>query len=185
MMKLNLKNNKAGPAPRRGFTLLEVLVAISILMVAVAAPITIAQKGLSSAVYSKDQMIASYLAQDAIEYIKNRRDLLTINDPNFSWGSLDAFALCKTDSVEGGNGCRIDTVNNGSITYDDSTLPLTKDLVNGFYSYDSTAPATKFYRNIKIKLPATVGGSVDEALVTVTVYWSGGSVAVSTLIYNY
>ena len=56
-----------------GFTLVEALVAISILMVAVASPMVIAQKGLNSANYSRDQMTATFLAEDALEFIKNFR----------------------------------------------------------------------------------------------------------------
>src|SRR6185369_6180494 len=57
-----------------GFTIIETLVAIAILMIAIAGPLTVAQKGLTSSIYARDQMIASYLAQDAIEYVKNVRD---------------------------------------------------------------------------------------------------------------
>ena len=51
------------------FTLVEALVAISILMIAIASPMTLAQKGLSTATQSKDQMIAAFLAQgmDALD----------------------------------------------------------------------------------------------------------------------
>ena len=41
--------------PSSGFTLIETLVAISLLLIAVASPLTIAQKGLASAIYAKDR----------------------------------------------------------------------------------------------------------------------------------
>jgi type II secretory pathway pseudopilin PulG len=188
MIRFNLK---------KGFTLLEALVAVSILMVAVVAPMTIAQKGLSSANYSKSQMIASYLAQDAIEYIKNVRDQIAIRN-NFDWGDLSLFGdtdtktLCKSD-----DGCEIDTIKD--ITTDSSAVTtyslvnpnhLWTDNINGFYGYTSGVgyAETIFTRQIKIALSDKPDSKSNkyEALVTVTVGWTGGnSVEVKTLIFNY
>lgn len=59
----------------KGFTIIETLVAITILMISIAGPLTIAQKSLMAASYAKDQVIASFLAQDLMEKIKNDRDV--------------------------------------------------------------------------------------------------------------
>jgi len=56
---------------QKGFTIIETLVAVTLLMIAIAGPLLIASKGLTSALYAKDQMTASYLAQEAMETIKN------------------------------------------------------------------------------------------------------------------
>ena len=170
MIKLNLKNNR-----QKGFTLLEALVAISILMVAVSAPIAIAQKGLSSAVYSKDQMIASYLAQDALEYIKNKRDEITINDANSDWQDLSLFRQAD-QSCFSANGCDIDTVL-GNIRSFDKGVFLAKDS-DSFYGHSGTD--IKFTRQVIMKDIFS-----NEVLVTVTVAWPAGSVIVNTLIFNY
>jgi type II secretory pathway pseudopilin PulG len=193
MIRFNLKFKNINS----GFTLLEALVAVSILMVAVVAPMTVAQKGLSSAVYAKNQMIASYLAQDAIEYIKNVRDQVAIRN-NFDWGDLSLFGdtdtktLCKSD-----DGCEIDTIKD--ITTDSSAVTtyslvnpnhLWTDNINGFYGYTSGVgyAETIFTRQIKIALSDKPDSKSNkyEALVTVTVGWTGGnSVEVKTLIFNY
>lgn len=180
MIRLNLKKNS-------GFTLLEALVAVSILMVAVSAPITIAQKGLSSAVYSKDQMIASYLAQDVIEYIKNKRDEVSINNPNFDWEDLDILTGCIVDDITTSDniGCQIDTtkeISDSAISAYSNNTALSKDS-NNFYTYGG-ATETKFKRQIQIKLN-NIGGSQDEALVVVTIRWGENILNVRTLIYNY
>lgn len=159
MSKINFK---------KGFTLLEALVAISILMVAVVSPITIAQKGLSSASYSKSQMIASYLAQDAIEYVKNVRDNNKITNDDWLFG---------LDPCEFG-GCQIDTINRLVSSYDKS-VPLKLD-GNGFYG--SVGTDTNFTRQIKIDVSED---NPKEAMITVTVSWGTDSVEVKTLIYNY
>ena len=158
----------------KGFTLLEALVAISILMVAVVAPITIAQKGLSSSYYSKNQMIASYLAQDAIEYIKNIRDMNVINEN--PW--LDRLDLCL-----GVNICMIDTnanVGEGEVMADDETPLKIQDGFYGFYGDD-----TNFTRTIKIT-KQEISGVDDQAMITVTVSWGAieNTIIVKTLIFN-
>lgn len=177
MFKLILKK-------KRGFTLLEALVAISILMVAVVAPITIAQKGLSSAVYSKNQMTASYLAQDALEYVINKKDqkaIENIGSARDSYDWLGSFIGCL-DSDE----CAIDTVFNsgeGKIEVDGEYTFLKKD-TNGFYGYGGSSGETNFKRWVN------VSETEDDvsALVTVIVSWSEDNddkIEVKSLIYNY
>ena len=70
---------------KKAFTLVEALVAISILMIAIAGPMTLAQKSLSTAILSKDQMIAGFLAQDAIEAVKNIRDQIAVSQTTGDW----------------------------------------------------------------------------------------------------
>ena len=189
MIKIIFKNKKS----KAGFTLLEALVAISILMVAVAAPITIAQKGLSSASYSKNQMIASYLAQDAIEYLINKRDGVTINDGTaHDWAALwtdPDFSKCvKTDTND--NFCQIDTNlegGKGGIVSDTNQV-MKKTETDSFYGFGGIA--TIFTRKIQV-IRNPDSDNQDEALITVTVSWGTGtvdstnSVVVKTLIYNY
>lgn len=77
MKTFNLpKNNKvkALTSSGRGFTLVETLVAITILMIAIAGPLAIVSKGMRTALYSKDQMAAAFLAQETMESVKNGRD---------------------------------------------------------------------------------------------------------------
>lgn len=58
----------------RGFTLIETLVAIAILAIAVAGPLVAASRALVAAQLSRDQLVASYLAQEGIEYLRYFRD---------------------------------------------------------------------------------------------------------------
>ncbi len=59
---------------RRGFTLIETLVAVTILTLSVVAPLYVADRVLVASQTSRDQLTASYLAQEGIEYLRSMRD---------------------------------------------------------------------------------------------------------------
>ncbi len=59
---------------RRGFTLIETMIAITILTLAMAGPLYTASRSIVAAQTSRDQLTASYLAQEGIEYARMMRD---------------------------------------------------------------------------------------------------------------
>ena len=100
--------NKQNFKDKKGFTIIETLVAITILMISIAGPLTIAQKGFNAGIYAKDQVTASYLAQDAMEYIKNVRDNNVFASPSQDWLlGFDLDNRCKSLN----NICKITTIN--------------------------------------------------------------------------
>ncbi|MFA6158790.1 MAG: prepilin-type N-terminal cleavage/methylation domain-containing protein [Candidatus Paceibacterota bacterium] len=166
-----------------GFTLVESMVAVSILSVAITGPLLIAQKGIASAVYSRDQVTASYLAQEAVEYIRNARD--TNGNNGSSW--LNGFDACVSP-----NFCVIDARYPDFTTVDGSGLPLavkgctgvggicpnislnksTSGIGAGLYGYESSAngfTTTPFVRAVSLVM---VGGGQDQAILTVRVSWT-------------
>lgn len=86
MKKRYTKNNS-------GFTIIETLVAISILVISITGPMVIVSQSLKSAYYARDQITVFYLAQEAIEYIRNVRDT---NDFNGATDWLDGIAANST-----------------------------------------------------------------------------------------
>ena len=58
----------------RGYSLVEVLVAISVLLIALVGPMTIAQSGLKRSAQSKDNTMAVFLAQEGIEAVVKIRE---------------------------------------------------------------------------------------------------------------
>ncbi len=57
-----------------GFTLIETMIAVTILTFAVAGPLYTASRAILAATISRDQLTASYLAQEGIEYVRALRD---------------------------------------------------------------------------------------------------------------
>lgn len=68
MLRFNKKNKKGG------FTLVESLVAILIFTVSVTAMLVVLGGGVSEIDYVKRKVVANYLAQEGIEYVRNMRD---------------------------------------------------------------------------------------------------------------
>jgi prepilin-type N-terminal cleavage/methylation domain-containing protein len=165
---------------QRGFTLVETLVAISILVVAIVGPMTIAMRGLQSAFFAKEQLTAIYLAQEAVEIIRMHRDqyaLVQRATSNDNWLSSPSrlTSFCATAS-----GCGVDVnllTNSGirdcSVT-DACRLRYRSSGVTsasrGMYIHGGTFAFSPYTRVVKVQ---DIGGgsNSDEVDVTVTVSW--------------
>lgn len=163
---MNYFNNKN----KKGFTLVEAMVAISILSLAVTGPLVIAQKGISSAIYAKDQITASYLAQEAMEFIKNTKD--NVYAENFNEETPDDW-LTGLSSCLSEDGCVIDVIN-GDIEQCEEECPKMKIYNIGLpseeiyvYGYDENGTESNFTRIIKID----ESKEDEEAKISVEVSW--------------
>lgn len=86
----------------RGFTLVEVLVAVSILLFVIVGPMTIAVQSSRSTEFATEQAIAFFLAQEGLELAQNARDnyqLDTLGDATWDDFRSD-YSACFA-----GNGC--------------------------------------------------------------------------------
>lgn len=59
---------------KNAFTLLETMIAVTIITLAVAGPLYTASRAVVASQIAKDQLTASYLAQEGIEYVRRMRD---------------------------------------------------------------------------------------------------------------
>lgn len=151
--------------PVDGFTLVETLVAITLLTISIAGPLYIAERSFSAARSARDQTIASYLAQEGIEYIRFIRDNNLI--ARVSW-------LTNLGECSGGNSCTVDsTVAIGGsdlVTCPGGVCPaLMYRSTDRLYNQGSATAqnvASKYTRTVTI---ATV--SANEVLVTSQVRW--------------
>jgi len=103
----------------RGYSLVEVLVAITVLLIALVGPLTIAHSGLKRANESKDNTLAVFLAQEGIEAVVKLREDDALDASTYSnlgevWNNMTAIAsLCP---VGGANRCGVEIEDDGSIT---------------------------------------------------------------------
>lgn len=81
----------------KAFTLIETLVAVTILTLAVSGPLWATNAALVSAYTARDKLVASYLAQEGIEYAHAMRDdeylyyAFNLNDPTASTDAWQDF----------------------------------------------------------------------------------------------
>lgn len=149
----------------KGFTLIETFVAISVLLLALVGPLTIATRGLTSAAFARDQIAAYYLSQEAIELIRNKRDNNFLN--SFFWTT--GLSACFTAS-----GCFADSANIDPIfaQCSSSGCPvLRRSTTKGFYTYvpGSETAFSPFTRTIKMEQI-----SDNEVSVSVVISWRTG-----------
>lgn len=166
---------------RTGFTLVETLVAISILSLSILAGFTAVQNSLKSSLTAKDQITAFYLTQEAMELIKNKRDenaLYFITNGSRTW--LTGMAEVANDPCYFGKTCRIDS---GTGTFTDCSVDgascqnLRQDRVinsatKGLYGYTGSWTLTNFRRTIAFQ--QIVAG--QEVKVTITMNWTQGGI---------
>ncbi|HEC94179.1 MAG TPA: prepilin-type N-terminal cleavage/methylation domain-containing protein [Candidatus Kaiserbacteria bacterium] len=64
----------------KGFTLIETLVAIAIIMIAITGPFAATENSINAATIAHDKSTATFLAQEGIEYIHAIRDKVYIKE---------------------------------------------------------------------------------------------------------
>ena len=163
------------PSLSKGFTLVETLVAVLLLSVAIAGPLTIASRGLNAALIAKDQVTAFYLAQDAVEYIRFKRDTTCLtNSPCTTWLGSGPSSLSLCASANGSAICYVDSIANTikvtGTSCTGSALRYDSTAGRNYYSNGSTGTCSPYKRTVKIINP--LNGRSDEAQLIVTIIWS-------------
>jgi len=181
------RHTRTTPSLVRGFTLIETLVAITVLLVAVVGPLTLATRSLNSALVARDQLTASYLAQDAVEYIRHKRDNNFLRGRPWLDGTVSECVAPKICRVESDRGRISDCAGDpGGVCKN-----LTYDEVESIYGYKNVnsndVRSTTFNRTVT--LSPSVDNPNNEYTIDVTVSWNTGSFAHSfttrEYIYNW
>ena len=152
------KNNKHGSGA--GFTIIEIIIAISVLTFGIILVYSAFSTIIVSTYNLSSRFTAAYLAQEGLETVRNLRDTNVINSTTWSAGL--SGSPCDA-------GCMADYKTETPaqlVPYNDALLGLNDD---GFYSYDAGGSPTIFARKITI---TAVSGTSDILNVDVLVSWS-------------
>jgi Tfp pilus assembly protein PilV len=177
---------------QKGYSLIEVMVAVGLLMFAIVGPMTIAVKSSQSALYARQQNTAFFLAQESISIMNAIRNDAALavktgaaTDP-WAWVTNPALTSCKA-----AYGCNIDAVDSTFLnnitscqTATNCTLSYDESAVRGKYRV-GTGEVTPFRRIITLQEVTPY-----EVLVTSKVEWEarvlGGvqTVSLNTSLLN-
>lgn len=182
----------------KGFTLVETLVAITILLLVIIGPLTVAQKGIQNAYYANEQVTAVFLAQEAIEAVRELRDTNALEEyqgwvestngtrNTWKWYTIgsELHPQCKPGPV---TGCAFD-IDASKFQACGSNDCVLKLQTNGIYNHENSGINSPFTR--KVYLGDTTDGGVS---VTVDVTWTsqifGGAttrtVKLQTWVYDH
>ncbi|MFM2330555.1 MAG: hypothetical protein RLZZ26_62 [Candidatus Parcubacteria bacterium] len=150
----------------RGFTLIETMVAVTILTLAIVGPMVTANRSIVAAETARDQLSASYLAQEGIEYVRAVRDNQFLADypANTSQAWIPHFlntgplATCRS-SV-----CGLSPLQAGG------SLALCPSTSGNCAPFSLVSGGTKFARTIQL-VDASTNGATDVRVVS-KVTWS-------------
>ncbi|MEX2052568.1 MAG: prepilin-type N-terminal cleavage/methylation domain-containing protein [Candidatus Paceibacterota bacterium] len=165
-----MKNFSLFPACRRtqqsknnGFTLVETLVAVSIFSMSVVALMVMLGGSIADTRYAKNKIIAEYLAQEGIEYMRNIRDTYVLYAATGQTGWNSFVSRVTNSSCHNANGCYFD---DSSLNYGNPSQPMINisltscsgscpelryDTSSGKYGY-STGNNSGFTRRITAEL---------------------------------
>ena len=167
-MSITSKNNQ-------GLTLVEVLVAISILLMSVVMPMVIYSNSIVNARYAGEQITATFLAQEAIELVKYR--VSTEFNNGDDW--FNSLPNCISGGM--GNICTIEAPD-GAVTECNSNCD-TKLYLNtdNLYTHSNTGTQTIYSRTVEFNQapPETRAG------ISSTVTWNNGGETKSVTLQEY
>lgn len=168
--------NEAGIS-RRGFTLIETLAAVTLLIVSIVSPMILTERSLTSAYYARDQITSFYLAQEAVEAIHQIRDnnilkiAKNLNSGVTLFDGVPVSSSCSgtqtyftVDATQTNAANVIANVNCGTSA---SACPALQTS-GGLYGYGSGWTNTNFTRSV---YACYTDSSQNEVYLSVTVSW--------------
>jgi prepilin-type N-terminal cleavage/methylation domain-containing protein len=169
-----ISHTSKGIPNSKGFTLVETLVALTILLIAVAGPISLIGDSLHKMYYARDETIGVNLAEEGIEMVRQVRDTNMLNG-----------AAWRTDLGDGTYSIDVGSYISGAvpsgfvIPCGPACAPQPVSInAAGLYGQVYAGTPTQFSRIVTLSSTALPA----EAKVTSVVTWkTGGTVGTATL----
>jgi prepilin-type N-terminal cleavage/methylation domain-containing protein len=175
-----------------GFTLVEMLVAITILLISVISPLGIMIKAMGTAITAREELIAVYLAEEGIEvahYLRDNAALAYIDagagPTDSAWGWAEPInVFVHTNCFDPDRGCAVD-IQSPKFKPCSEAVGCKLYEKNGQYVHDSSDAALTLYtRKVYMK------NGTDNVEIRVEVTWDsqifggGHTLKVQSYIYN-
>jgi Tfp pilus assembly protein PilV len=177
----------------RAFTLVETLVAISIIMVAIIGPFTSIENDLIAAYTSRDELIANSLAQEGIEYIHFMRDTEYLTNrmngtPQTFLQTVNSGCITSVCTIDPNTGSRLTAI----ASCVGVCAPLYIDASGRYTQLASGNTLSRFTRSFQFCYMNGSGVSAycnstvsSEVRATVTVTWSTEGRPHTTTVTDY
>jgi Tfp pilus assembly protein PilV len=175
-----------------GFTILEITVCIFIIVMALVGILSLANQNVQVGTINKNMLVASQLAQEGLEAVRNKRDMNWLKSGAAFWetsSSTNSYLDILQGTAIGTPVSYTVDAYTGQIANKNVSIsdPSTQLYMNGggFYTHNSAgATATGFSRLI------TVGNQSNASTsVTCLVQWSKGTntynFSAQTVLYNW
>lgn len=161
-----------------GFTLIETLVAVSLISVSIVTPMTLVTQSFSAAFYARDQVTAYNLAQEGIEAVRAIRDgnILANALENQGRDLLNDIPINTPFTIDARESIALDAIEAcGAIC-----PPLQTDGI--LYAYDPAWENTYFTRTLTAVYagPSSINSGEDAIRISSTVSWRIKSGALRT-----
>ena len=178
----------------RGFSLIEIIISIGIISVGIVSIMSLFSHITKSETRNKNELIATYLAEEGLEAVRQKRDNYWLAATPSDWwtegiGSAEKMVGFKTCS---GSGC---TIKDGFIITDNPSENDKKvyiDETNNYYGQYNGSPLPTTWRETGFKRWLTVeavdynGSAVTDYLkVTSHVSYNGGKVELVAYFNNW
>ncbi len=172
--------NKSGGKKSAGETLLEVVIAVSMIMIIIAPTAAIYTTGIQTLSYSKEDLIAESLAEEGLELMRGFRDNNLIKFAQKGGECWDA----KPEQTEL-EGCEAVGISDGSYIFDGEgvlkniSMPAEPFLTPNNFGSDTSADykiSDNFYREIFIKKLSWDGNQDAMKVLSRVFYVAGGKI---------
>jgi prepilin-type N-terminal cleavage/methylation domain-containing protein len=211
-MKINFyKRIQNDLKQKRGFTVLETLIAISVILIAITGPLVVISQSLKASLHAREEITAYYLAQEAVEYARLLRDANILPDLASSDGWLSGVDGLNHDCESNANDptpqkCYLEYVGLDVVTAHFQTCPNSgigcpyvrvdtsaSSPYYGLYSLPESASTekTNFKREIYFTKVRRTGDSCDiqgcddrEIHMKIVVTWDGIGGSQSEYVLN-
>lgn len=145
--------------PKKGFSLVEVLVTMMVLSIGITTVAALMTSNLKSLNNSRDQVVASMLAQEGIELVRNLKDSGKLD--------VDKDGVCNFAQDGPCNDHRliVDATTTSDIEKASNDQKVRLYLADDYFTHDTEGEDTKFFRALDIEVS---GVASSQRILTVT-----------------